>query len=244
MRSRGESGESDVHLYGANGAFPEYDTGSNAKALLPRTCFSFSTTAWRHYDVWGSLQTGSALDGASQRCYANLGHVTDDESGLVYIRARLYEPWTARFISEDPAADGANWLAYCCKSPENFIDDSGRSSVGAFIIWNAHILITVELFAKTLIEAFFGRPYFLHAFCTATQVELIGLPSWGYSGIFEKTLGQMISFAKAGIDASLKCGKGVVAFWYAVLPTATGAGLITSLVEGCDSNDVKTSLRL
>gem|GEM_PF-6689855 len=32
---------------------------------------------------------------------ANLGHKQDDESGLIYIRARYYEPGSGRFISQD-----------------------------------------------------------------------------------------------------------------------------------------------
>lgn len=107
----------DIQFDGANAAFPLYDTHGNAKALLARSGSTFTTTAWRQYDVWGSLRTGSAIGGASQRYCANLGHVTDDESGLVYMRARFYEPWTGRFVSEDPAMDGGHWYIYSGNVP-------------------------------------------------------------------------------------------------------------------------------
>ncbi len=35
------------------------------------------------------------------RYCANLGHNQDDESGLIYMRARYYEPASGRFVSED-----------------------------------------------------------------------------------------------------------------------------------------------
>jgi hypothetical protein len=43
------------------------------------------------------------------------------------MRARYYEPWTGRFISEDPAMDGQNWFAYCSNDPVNRHDPSGNS---------------------------------------------------------------------------------------------------------------------
>jgi len=115
----------DVQFDGSNVAFPLYDTHGNAKALLARSGSTFTTSFWRQYDAWGSLRTGSALGGASQRYCANMGHVTDDESGLIYMRARFYESWTGRFVSEDPVRDGANWFLYCSNSPLSFIDQDG-----------------------------------------------------------------------------------------------------------------------
>jgi len=118
----------DIQFDGANAAFPLYDTHGNAKALLARSGSTFTTSAWRQYDVWGSLRTGSALGGASQRYCANLGHVTDDESGLIYMRARFYEPWTGRFVSEDPGKDGKNWYSYCDNDGINAIDQEGTNA--------------------------------------------------------------------------------------------------------------------
>jgi hypothetical protein len=52
--------------------------------------------------------------------------VTDDESGLVYMRARYYEPGTGRFVSEDPAMDGTNWYVYCGNDPASRVDANGK----------------------------------------------------------------------------------------------------------------------
>lgn len=43
--------------------------------------------------------SGSTTGGSNQRYCANLERVQDDESGLVYMRARYYEPESGRFIS-------------------------------------------------------------------------------------------------------------------------------------------------
>jgi RHS repeat-associated protein len=119
MRSNVESRGIEVRQDRTNAPFPGYALHAIPKALLDRSGSSFSTTAWRHYDAWGSLRTGSALGGGSQRYCTNLGHVTDDESGLVYMRARFYEPWTGRFVSEDPAMEEQNWWIYGRSSPTN-----------------------------------------------------------------------------------------------------------------------------
>lgn len=80
--------------------------------------------------MWGSLRAGSTLGGPSQRYCANLGHVADDESGLVYMRARFYEPWSGRFVSEGFAMDGRNWYVCATNLPSTATDFSGRSPEG------------------------------------------------------------------------------------------------------------------
>ena len=50
------------------------------------------------------------------------------------MRARWMDPVTGRFLSEDPARDGANWFAYCGGDPVNAVDRTGTSgdrSLGA-----------------------------------------------------------------------------------------------------------------
>lgn len=53
------------------------------------------------------------------------GEYTDAESGLIYLRARMYDPLTGRFINEDPIQDGLNWYVYCENNPILFIDMFG-----------------------------------------------------------------------------------------------------------------------
>ena len=66
-----------------------YDVHGNMVATVQK---SGAGTSWtiqdeRSYDVWGSVRSGNATGGPRGRYCANLGHVQDDESGLIYMRA-------------------------------------------------------------------------------------------------------------------------------------------------------------
>ena len=57
------------------------------------------------------------------------GEYYDNESGLIYLRARYYDPTIGRFISEDPIRDNLNWYVYCGNNPINFVDPSGLTII-------------------------------------------------------------------------------------------------------------------
>ncbi|MCS6862264.1 MAG: hypothetical protein NZT92_18320 [Abditibacteriales bacterium] len=48
------------------------------------------------YDVYGKVRTQSGSSANRFRYVAAVGHPTDEESGLIYMRARYYEPTTGR----------------------------------------------------------------------------------------------------------------------------------------------------
>jgi RHS repeat-associated protein len=74
------------------------------------------------YDSFGSVTSGSA----STR-YTYSGREIDADTGLLYYRARWYEPQQGRFVSEDPIglAGGINLFAYVANNPLLFSDPSG-----------------------------------------------------------------------------------------------------------------------
>ncbi len=85
---------------------------------------SGNLTSSLSYDSYGNLTTGSA----STR-YTYTGRELDSEMGLMYYRARWYDPQQGSFISEDPIGfdGGLNWFTYVGNDPINYADPSGLS---------------------------------------------------------------------------------------------------------------------
>jgi RHS repeat-associated protein len=84
-------------------------------------------TATRKYDVYGGVRASGGSSTSKHRFVGSLGHASEDETGLIYMRARWMDPAVGRFISEDPARDGGNWFDYCAGNPVIKVDPSGRA---------------------------------------------------------------------------------------------------------------------
>ncbi len=109
-------------------SFPLYDAHGNEVGTLARgSGTTYTVGNLRSYDAWGGVRTGSATGGPRARYCASLGHVQDDETGLVYMRGRYYEASSGRFVSQDRAMQGWSWFSYCANDPVGNIDESGRS---------------------------------------------------------------------------------------------------------------------
>ncbi|PYE30040.1 RHS repeat-associated protein [Idiomarina fontislapidosi] len=89
-------------------------------------------------------KVGDDLSPASQQGYT--GHVGDN-TGLVYMQARYYDPVIGRFYSNDPVGaiahlgtangiHGFNRYAYANNNPFKFVDPDGRSSVDLESLFN------------------------------------------------------------------------------------------------------------
>ena len=91
-------------------------------------------------DVYG-ISRGNVGTALSRHGFVGgLGHYSDDETGLIYMRARYYDPAIGRFISEDANRSGENWYIYCKDAPSIFVDEDGHIPIftgeaSAFIIW-------------------------------------------------------------------------------------------------------------
>jgi RHS repeat-associated protein len=103
-----------------------------------------------HQDALGSVAAATDLQGdilGSAR-YDSWGNTTEaigtiprfgytgrepDATGLIYYRARYYDPQIGRFTQRDPKGfvDGINRYAYAINSPVNFIDPWGTDSFGS-----------------------------------------------------------------------------------------------------------------
>jgi RHS repeat-associated protein len=86
---------------------------------------SGNITASRKYDVYGLVRSGQS-GSSSQKYVGSLGHESDTNTGLIYMRARYMDPVLGRFLSEDPSKDGANWFVYCGDEPVNHVDPNGK----------------------------------------------------------------------------------------------------------------------
>lgn len=90
-----------------------------------------------NYDSFGNNS------GSTRTRYTYTGRERDPDTGLLYYRARFYDPQLGRFISEDPIGfeGGINYYAYVGNSPVNYTDPWGlqRSSCKDLIkeIWKA-----------------------------------------------------------------------------------------------------------
>ena len=84
-------------------------------------------TTSRKFDVYGAIRGGINPSGTSKHKFVgSLGHPSDDDTGLTYMRARYYDPAIGRFASEDENGHGLNLFAYCSSNPVNRLDQSGH----------------------------------------------------------------------------------------------------------------------
>ena len=138
LGARGMDWTSVTTSSGTTTSFPIYDAHGNEVATLSRgSSNTYSLANQRSYGAWGEIRQGSTTGGPRGRYCGSLGHVQDDESGLVYMRARYYEAASGRFLSEDTAADGQNWFVYCSNVPTCATDVSGRAGgpAGSALLW-------------------------------------------------------------------------------------------------------------
>jgi RHS repeat-associated protein len=70
---------------------------------------------------------GTVVGGSGSTRYTYTGRELDEETGLIYYRARWYDPQQGRFVSEDPIGlvGGINLFAYVENNPICFSDPSG-----------------------------------------------------------------------------------------------------------------------
>lgn len=87
-------------------------------------------TASSKYDVYGGVRSSTGTRTTAHGFVGALGHPSEAGTGLIYMRARYYDPQVGRFASEDPAKQGSNWFSYCSNNPINEVDADGK--VGKF----------------------------------------------------------------------------------------------------------------
>jgi RHS repeat-associated protein len=97
------------HYYHADGLGSIVATTDTARSVTSRIT----------YDAWGNVESGAPVP------HGFTGREHDLETGLMYYRARYYDPKIGRFLSEDPIGDGPNAYAYVGNGPIGRRDPSG-----------------------------------------------------------------------------------------------------------------------
>jgi RHS repeat-associated protein len=103
------------------------------------------------YSAFGNLRL---LKGSSDNSFQFTGEQTDDETGLLYLRARYYDPSVGRFISRDPVPgmdiipQTLNRYSYVQNNSPNSADPSGKIAplivVGYLVLEAADLTLNVQ----------------------------------------------------------------------------------------------------
>ena len=107
-----------------SGVTPEYFLGDALGSVRQMTDQAGAITYSRSYDPYGVVTT---IGGASQSAYGFTGE-QQDASGMVYLRARYYNPDVARFLTRDLSGLDSNIYRYAVANPINLSDPTGLAS--------------------------------------------------------------------------------------------------------------------
>jgi len=103
------------------------------------------------------------------------------------------DPSLGRFISEDPAKDGANWFEYCRGNPVNAVDGTGQSPIVNWQGLFGRILSLAATLGAMTVKAQFNKPFacLFASWSASMGLEFVGwlmadgfqFDAWGLVGI-------------------------------------------------------------
>jgi len=127
-------GQTTAYLYGHD-LLAEYDSGTWAYhvddglgSVRQLVDAAGEVQRAQSYDPFGNLLSASGSAGST---YGYTGEQEDASTGLVYLRARYYQPWVGRFVSKDPfpgyahSPQSLNRWVYVRNNPVGLVDPSG-----------------------------------------------------------------------------------------------------------------------
>ena len=110
----------------ATGATLRWYVYDGLGSVLGEVDASGNLDATRTYDVYGLARSVTGTPTSKHGWVWQLGHTSEDETGLVYMRARYMDPVVGRFIGQDPDHQHGNWFAYAGDNPVSRADTTGK----------------------------------------------------------------------------------------------------------------------
>ena len=172
------------------------------------------------FDAWGNKLPSGTL-GSVER-YGYTGR-EPDATGLIYYRARYYDPGVARFTQRDPIGlqGGMNQYAYVGNSPVNYSDPTGLFRVDPFSTNTATAY--ADLFSLNLAGIGGGG----QSASSASGID------WSQGvqvacGFLCPTIGIITSSSGAGVGAAINSGKQ----GFNSLSSGGGSGDLAPFVQG------------
>jgi len=209
---------------------------------------STGTVAYLHHDQAGStrLLTGSTGTVTGKCSYAAYGtptcegttttplgydgQDTSSDTGLIYMRARTYDPSTAQFLTRDPwvALTGEPY-SYVGDNPLTFSDPTGRCSVWCVVGVVAGGVALATGVGEVAIGGGAVAEGVLGGISAVSGAVGVGADAKGCAG------GSGISCVGAGVGAVATGGAGAVALGVATGEAASGATAIGITASGIGS---------
>jgi RHS repeat-associated protein len=135
-----KNGVTNYYVYGAGLLYQVTETPTGEKTLTYHYDYRGSTVALTddsgnvvdrfEYSLYGTLTYRSGADDTPFLFNGRYG-VMSDPNGLLYMRARYYNPYICRFINPDPSgfAGGLNWYVYANGNPVSYEDPMGLQGI-------------------------------------------------------------------------------------------------------------------
>jgi RHS repeat-associated protein len=218
---------------------------------LPTEQISATTTLYLHHDQQGSTRLLTASTGAKEAsftydAYGNQtghtgtvttplgydGQYTDSDTGLIYLRARYYDPGTGQFISNDPQVmETRAPYTYASDNPLSMGDPTGLTP------WSPQIKHAVAQCRSWKGWHSKRSPYYRNRNIYLACQDLLTLPSQVYG-----TSGQGGGKISTGQQVGLACGLGGGPIYLITRSARGGAEATAATATFCVGYDAGTLL--
>ena len=196
---------------------------------------SGSLTSSPKYDVYGLVRSNPGVASSAMGFVGGLGHLSEAGTGLIYMKARYYDPSLGRFCSQDPGASGSNWFVYCNNNPINCVDANGRNPSFATMLAEDWKMLAVSLFFRGFYNMALGPWNIAEGRAAMIMGEAIATAGQAFDG---SLLGQLIGSAAEASGLQLQAS-GANAVRYGVIEMLTGAlQVFASQIIFANSEDI------